>query len=150
MVTGIDPVANGIIESLARPGGNITGVATLAQDLNGKRLELLTDVVPKLSRVAVLWAPADSSGKINFQEYQDAARALRIQLQSLEVQREAPDILGAFQRHEGACRCTHHDHNCCAFSATETNSQSRYREPAAYYVSRKHVGRCRRSHVLLN
>jgi putative tryptophan/tyrosine transport system substrate-binding protein len=97
MVTGIDPVANGIVESLARPGGNITGVATLAQDLNGKRLELLTDVVPKLSRVAVLWSPADASGKINFQEYQDAARALRIQLQSLEVQREAPDILGAFQ-----------------------------------------------------
>jgi putative tryptophan/tyrosine transport system substrate-binding protein len=69
MVTSIDPVASGWVASLSRPGGNITGIATLSQDLNGKRLELLTDVVPKLSRVAVLWAPAESSGKINFQEY---------------------------------------------------------------------------------
>jgi putative ABC transport system substrate-binding protein len=98
MVTGIDPVASGIVESLARPGGNITGVATLSQDLNGKRLELLTDVVPKLSRVAVLWTSADRTATINLKHYEDAARALRIQLQSLEVHREDPDIVGAFQK----------------------------------------------------
>jgi putative ABC transport system substrate-binding protein len=99
MITAADPVANGMIESLARPGGNITGIATLSQDLNGKRLELLTNVAPKLSRIAVLWTSADrSTATINLKEYQDAARALRLQLQSLELQHEDPDILGAFQK----------------------------------------------------
>jgi putative ABC transport system substrate-binding protein len=99
MITAADPVANGMIESLARPGANITGIATLSQDLNGKRLELLTDVAPKLSRVAVLWTSADrSTATINLKEYEDAARALRLQLQSLELQHEDPDILGAFQK----------------------------------------------------
>ena len=54
MVSGIDPVASGAVESLAHPGGNLTGISTLAQDLNGKRLELLKEVVPKLSRVGIL------------------------------------------------------------------------------------------------
>ena len=54
MVTNTDPVAGKLVDSLARPGGNITGLSTLAQDLSGKRLELLTEVVPRLSRVAVL------------------------------------------------------------------------------------------------
>jgi putative ABC transport system substrate-binding protein len=73
MITAADPVANGMIESLARPGANITGIATLSQDLNGKRLELLTDVAPKLSRVAVLWTSADrSTATINLKEYEDA------------------------------------------------------------------------------
>jgi putative tryptophan/tyrosine transport system substrate-binding protein len=99
MITAADPVASGMIESLARPGGNITGIATLSQDLNGKRLELLTDVAPKLSRVAVLWTSADrSTTLINLKEYEDAARALRLQLQSLELQHEDPDIVGAFRK----------------------------------------------------
>jgi putative tryptophan/tyrosine transport system substrate-binding protein len=54
MVTGVDPVATGMIDSLARPGGNITGVSTLNRELIGKRLELLTELIPKLSRVGVL------------------------------------------------------------------------------------------------
>ena len=64
MVTG-DPVASGIVDSLARPGGNITGLATLSRDLSGKRLELLKEAVPRLSRVGVLWnadEPTASSG----------------------------------------------------------------------------------------
>ena len=97
MVTGIDPVASGWVASLARPGGNITGVATLAQDLNGKRLELLTEVVPQLSRVAVLWTPDDRASTINFKEYDAAARALKVQLHSLEARREDPDVEAAFQ-----------------------------------------------------
>jgi putative tryptophan/tyrosine transport system substrate-binding protein len=97
IVTALDPVASGWVISLARPGGNITGIATLSQDLNGKRVELLTDIVPKLSRVAVLWTPADPSSAVNMKEYQDAARALRVQIQSLEVQLEDPDIVGVFQ-----------------------------------------------------
>ena len=97
MVTGIDPVASGMVDSLARPGGNITGVATLAQDLNAKRLDLLKEVVPRLSRVAVLWTPDDPAPTINFKEYEAAARDLKIQIQSLEVRLEDPDIDRAFQ-----------------------------------------------------
>jgi putative tryptophan/tyrosine transport system substrate-binding protein len=97
MVTGIDPVASGMIDSLARPGGNITGVATLAQELNGKRLELLKEVVPRLTHVAVLWTPDDRTAASNFKEYDAAARVLKISLESLEVRRDQPDIDGAFQ-----------------------------------------------------
>jgi putative ABC transport system substrate-binding protein len=97
MVTGIDPVANGMIESLARPGGNVTGVVTLAQDLNGKRLELLTEIVPRLTRAAILWTPDDRAAAINFKEYQGAAAGLKIGLQSLEVNRDDPDLDGAFK-----------------------------------------------------
>jgi putative tryptophan/tyrosine transport system substrate-binding protein len=96
-VTGIDPVESGWVASLARPGGNITGIATLAQDLNGKRLELLTEVLPRLSRVGVLWTPSDRSATINFKEYEVAARALKVQLQSLEARSENPDVEVAFQ-----------------------------------------------------
>ena len=97
IVTGLDPVANGMVDSLARPGGNITGVATLTQDLNAKRLELLKEVVPRLSRVAVLWTPDDSVVTINFKEYEAAARALKVQLQSLQVRLEDPDVEEAFK-----------------------------------------------------
>ena len=55
MVTNSDPVATGIVDSLARPGGNITGLSTLSRDLSGKRLELLKEMVPGISRVGVLW-----------------------------------------------------------------------------------------------
>ena len=55
MVTNVDPVATGIVDSFARPGGNITGLTRLTKDLNGKRLELLKEVVPDMLRVGVLW-----------------------------------------------------------------------------------------------
>ena len=97
IVTSVDPVADGMVDSLARPGGNITGVATLAQDLNPKRLDLLREVVPRLSRVAVLWTSDDPVAAKNFREYEVAARALKIRLQSLEVRLENPDIDGALQ-----------------------------------------------------
>src|SRR6266536_5778280 len=79
MVTQVDPVATGLVDSLARPGGNITGLATLQRDLSGKRLELLTEVVPRLSRVGVLRNPDDETG-IGFKDYEPAARALKIRL----------------------------------------------------------------------
>jgi putative ABC transport system substrate-binding protein len=97
MVVAVDPVAAGIVDSLARPGGNITGLATLQRDLSGKRLELLTEVVPGISRVGVLW-DADAPGSaIAFKEYEAAARDLKVQLQSLELRRPNPDLEGAFQ-----------------------------------------------------
>ena len=97
MVTTADPVAIGLIESLARPGGNITGLTRLTAELSGKRLELLKEAVMGLSRVGVLW-DADGAGSANsFKEYDAAARALKIALQSLEVRGPNPDLDGAFQ-----------------------------------------------------
>ncbi|OGQ83334.1 MAG: hypothetical protein A3F90_07860 [Deltaproteobacteria bacterium RIFCSPLOWO2_12_FULL_60_19] len=97
MVSFVDPVAIGLVESLARPGGNITGLATLSRDLSGKRLELLKEIVPAISRVGAL-RDIDAPGPaIAFKEYEAAARALKIQLQSLEVRAQNPDLEGVFQ-----------------------------------------------------
>lgn len=94
IVSGIDPVASGMVASLARPGGNLTGISTLAQDLNGKRLELLKEVVPPLSRVGILLDKVSSavSAAINYKEYQDAARVLKIEIEPLEVHGPKPDL----------------------------------------------------------
>jgi putative ABC transport system substrate-binding protein len=97
MVTNTDPVAGKLVDSLARPGGNITGLSTLAQDLSGKRLELLKEVVPRLSRVAVLRNMDSQNSAIAFEEYEATARALKIQLQSIGVQGPNPDVEGAFR-----------------------------------------------------
>jgi ABC-type uncharacterized transport system substrate-binding protein len=83
--TAIDPVAAGVVASLARPGGNITGLTTQAPDLVGKRLQLLKEAVPRLSRVAVLWNAANPANARPWGEAQDAARALGVTLQSQEV-----------------------------------------------------------------
>jgi putative tryptophan/tyrosine transport system substrate-binding protein len=96
MVTQVDPVAAGLVDSLARPGGNITGVATLQRDLSGKRLELLKEVVPRLERVGVLRNPDDQTA-IGFKDYEAAARALKIRLQSLDARGSNPDLEGAFR-----------------------------------------------------
>jgi putative ABC transport system substrate-binding protein len=98
MVTGRDPVADGLVDSLARPGGNITGLSTLSRDLGGKRFELLTEVLPRLSRVGILRNADEPSSAVGvFEEYQAAARALKIQIQSLDVRSPNPDLEGAFQ-----------------------------------------------------
>jgi putative ABC transport system substrate-binding protein len=95
MVTTEDPVATGMVDSLARPGGNVTGLTRLVRELGGKRLELLKEVVPRISRVGVVW---DAAGIVSgLKEYETAARALKIQLQSLEVGGPNPDLDGAFQ-----------------------------------------------------
>jgi putative tryptophan/tyrosine transport system substrate-binding protein len=80
-----DPVAAGLIDSLARPGGNLTGFSNIAAVLAGKRLELLKETIPKLSRVAVLWNPGDAGSTLNWKESQLPARELGLQLHSVEV-----------------------------------------------------------------
>ena len=85
MASAADPIALGIVDSLARPGGNITGLTQLAPELGGKRLELLKEVVPKLSRVAVLWNPEGQASKLGWKESQLPAQELGVQLHSLEV-----------------------------------------------------------------
>jgi putative ABC transport system substrate-binding protein len=97
MVVTVDPVAAGLVDSLARPGGNITGVATLRRELSGKRLELLKEVIPGISRVGILWDANAPAPIIAFKEYEAAASALKIRIQSLEVRGPNPDIEGAFQ-----------------------------------------------------
>jgi putative ABC transport system substrate-binding protein len=97
MVTLVDPVATGLVDSLARPGGNITGLATLQRDMSGKRMELLAEVVPRISRVGILWDTGTSFSALGFREYETVARGLKIQLQSLEVRGPNPDLEGAFR-----------------------------------------------------
>ncbi len=92
-----DPVGTGIVSSLARPGGNITGLSMMAPDLDGKRLELLKEAFPKIARVAFLWVPVDSRGNLALTEMEAAAKALGLKLQSLEV-RVLEDFDGAFAR----------------------------------------------------
>jgi putative ABC transport system substrate-binding protein len=92
-----DPVAAGFIDSLARPGGNITGVVRLTRELSGKRLELLKEAVPRISRVGVLWDGNAPGPAIAFKEYEAVARGLKLEFQSLEVRGPDPDVDGAFQ-----------------------------------------------------
>ena len=92
-----DPVASGLVASLARPGGNVTGFSNYYAELSGKGLELLKEIVPKISRVASLWNPANPATKISLKETEVAARALRIQLQSVEV-RGPQDFEAAFSQ----------------------------------------------------
>ena len=100
MITQVDPVAMGLVDSLAQPGGNITGLASLQRDLSGKRLELLAEVVPRLSRVGILHGTGDTPSSkvvaIALKEYESAARALKIQVQTLEVLEPVPDLDRAF------------------------------------------------------
>jgi ABC-type uncharacterized transport system substrate-binding protein len=97
MVTNQDPVATGLVDSLARPGGNLTGISRLNRELSGKRLELFTEIIPEISRVGVLWDASAEGPNLSFKEYQAAAHALKLELQSLEVRGPSPDLYGAFQ-----------------------------------------------------
>jgi len=102
MISSVDPVAAGYVESFAHPGGNITGLAWLTRDLSAKRVELLREVLPKISRVGILW-DADAPGpKVAFKEYAAAARAFNLDLKSLEIKGTNPDFATAFQAGKSA------------------------------------------------
>jgi len=93
MATAGDPVASGLVASLAQPGGNVTGFSALASDLNTKRLEVLKDAVPKLSRVGLLLVPVARSGE----DLRAAAVALKLRLEEIETQATAKSLERAFQ-----------------------------------------------------
>ena len=96
MGAGSDPVEAGLVESLARPGGNVTGLTNLTRELGGKRLELLKEAVPKVARVAVLYDPANPASVLEVKEVLPvAARALRLTIQPWEV-RAADDFERVF------------------------------------------------------
>ena len=91
-----DPVRRGLVASLARPGGNVTGFVVLGPDLSGKRLQMLKEAVPKVSRVAILWDRSSSANVSHLKETEAAARVLGIELQSLDVG-AADGLENAFQ-----------------------------------------------------
>jgi putative ABC transport system substrate-binding protein len=95
MIAVGDPVGTGLIKSLAHPGGNITGLTSIASDLEGKRLELLREVLPRVSHVAVLWNPASPFQVVSEKELQAAARELGIKVLSLGI-KAAEDLDTAF------------------------------------------------------
>lgn len=99
MTAAGDPVGSGLVPNLARPGGNVTGLSLMVPDLGGKRLELLKELLPRMSRVAVLWNAANPYPALVFKETERAAQTLGIKVQSLEVQ-EPNDFGNAFEAAE--------------------------------------------------
>ena len=91
----VDPVAAGLVDSLARPGGNVTGFSIGAPGLYGKRLEIIKETVPRLTRVGFLWSPANPSAEFMLKEIRTAGQEVGVQVQSLEV-RSPNDIDSAF------------------------------------------------------
>jgi putative ABC transport system substrate-binding protein len=96
MQLAVDPVTAGFVDSLARPGGNITGLTNIAAELAGKRLELLKETVPKLSRVALMWEPKNPGSAQTWKDSQLPAKELGLQLYSMEVS-SADQFEGAFK-----------------------------------------------------
>jgi ABC-type uncharacterized transport system substrate-binding protein len=94
-----DPVGQGLVASLARPGGNVTGLSSLTPELNTKRLEILKDAIPKLARVGLLWQPAQGAGggDIQLKELRAAAAALKLKLEVIETQPDARGLESGFQ-----------------------------------------------------
>ena len=86
MTTG-NPIEQGLAASLAKPAGNVTGLTVMLAEMSGKRVEILKETLPKMRRVAVLWAPSQSEAVWGFKETQQAVQAFSLKLQSVEVQR---------------------------------------------------------------
>ena len=130
-----DPVADGLVDSLARPGGNITGFTIISGALAGKRLELLKETIPKLTRVAVLWDPKNRGSAGQWKENQLPARELGLRLHSMEIS-SADKIESAFQEAAKVC--------CAALTVTQNpvltsgrkqvvDLAAKYRLPAIYH-----------------
>jgi putative ABC transport system substrate-binding protein len=92
-----DPVGAGLVASLARPGGNVTGNSALATELNSKRLEILKDVVPKLARVGYLQSSVGATGDLQLKEIRPAAVALKLKLEEIDTQPDPKGLESAFQ-----------------------------------------------------
>jgi putative ABC transport system substrate-binding protein len=100
IVTTADPVETGLIQSLARPGGNITGVTRITRDLNGKRLELLKEIFSTRPQIGILFQKDSTSGLVHFREYESAARALKVELRPVEFEGPKPNFENSFRNAE--------------------------------------------------
>ena len=124
MTTAADPVGAGLVASLARPGGNVTGNSSLSPELNTKRLEILKDAVPKLARVGLLRSPGGVLGDLQLKELRPAALALKLKLEEIETQLDAKGLESAFktakQKQVGAIMTT----PVAPFSPKESGSSS--------------------------
>jgi putative ABC transport system substrate-binding protein len=132
-----DPVGNGFVASLAHPGGNITGISTLAPELSGKQLEILKEVVPQLSRVAVLGNSTNPGNALALREVERAAGTFKVKLRNLDIL-ESKDIEAAFRAASKA-----HDEAALVLGSPVINSQRgrlidlaiKNRLPAIYYTA---------------
>jgi putative tryptophan/tyrosine transport system substrate-binding protein len=97
MMSSIDPVAAGYVESFAQPGGNITGLARLTRDLSAKRIEILKELLPKASKVGILWDTAGPGPAVALKEYEKAAHGFKLEFHSFEIRASNPDLAGAFR-----------------------------------------------------
>ena len=147
--TPIDPVEVGLVENLARPGGNVTGITLLTRELGGKRLELLKEAIPKLARVAVLYDPAIPASVVEVKEVLPvAARALRLTIQPWEV-RAADDFDKVFaamskQRPDGL----YVPSGAVMRINAKTDRGLCVKEPVTVDVYQQRICRCRWAHVL--
>ena len=147
MVSVGDPLRSGLVASLARPGGNITGLTILGAELAGKRLQLLKDALPSVSRVAFLWNPANASHVPYLREIQAAASELKLTLQSVEAR--VPRDIERLRRDDAETpRRAHHDGRPRAPAPPGVDRRLCREEASASNVPTAGVCGSRRSHVL--
>jgi putative tryptophan/tyrosine transport system substrate-binding protein len=134
MAVGDDPVAAGLVHTLARPGENVTGLTTLGAALSGKRLELLKQAVPRATRVCVLWNPANPDKTEELKQARDAANTLGLDLQSVEVRTpdELPTAFDAVRKTKCDALLVLSDNVFWTSRSTLTELAARYRLPAMY------------------
>ena len=139
MVTNQDPVAAGYVDSLARPGGNTTGLTNLTRQLGGKRLELLKEIVPKLSRVGILWnADAlDIGFGTGFKAYEATARSLKIPLETFAHTRFKPRFRRGISRCcQSAREWAHHAFAYSSQPKPKTDCRAGHKAPVATFDGR--------------
>ncbi|MFZ2143429.1 MAG: ABC transporter substrate-binding protein [Xanthobacteraceae bacterium] len=134
MASSGDPLGSGLVASLARPGGNVTGMSLMAPDLGGKRLEILKDMLPALSRVAILWNAANPYPAVVFRETESAARKLGVEIQSVEVRGlgDFDGALGDAVRHHPSALITVEDPLMLTYRNQIAEFAAKNRLPAIY------------------
>jgi ABC-type uncharacterized transport system substrate-binding protein len=127
MVNVGDPVGAGLVASLARPGGNITGLASLSPELNTKRLEILKDAVPKLARIGLLRLPGGQDPQLK--ELRPAALALKLKLEVIDAQPDSKGLESAFKPQRD-----YDDYNSPLFRGKKADRRASRQIPVAGYL----------------
>jgi putative ABC transport system substrate-binding protein len=137
MAVAAEPVATGIVTNLARPGGNITGLSMMAPELLGKKMQLIQELVPTISRVAILWNPSNASNVPQIRHAQDAARAMHVKVQLLEARgpREIDNAFAAMTKERAGAAIVLADTVFIAYRRHIADLASRHRVPAVYQLT---------------